>query len=134
MPSKRSRFQLYADECFPIPSVTYLRSLGYSIVHAFDKNYIQKSDRFHLLLSKKLNRILMTLDRDFLYYEQTSLKEHPGVIVVSVGSATPFNINKVCKKLFRNISKGLAKEALIKATIDKIVKIKDGKTIFEKKI
>lgn len=134
MPSKRSKIQFYADECFPIPSATYLRSLGYSIIHAFDKNYIQKSDRFHLLASKKLKRILITLDRDFLYYEQASLKEYPGVIVISVGSATPFNINKVCRKLLRNISRDLTKGSLIKVTTNKIVKIKGGKIIFEKKI
>ena len=134
MPSKKSRIQLYADECFPIPTVTYLRSFGYSITHAFDKNYIQKSDRFHLLVSKKLNRILITLDRDFIYYKQTSLRDYPGVIVISVGSVTPLNINKVCRKLFKNISRDLAKGSLIKVTIDKLIKIKDGKIVVEKQL
>ena len=134
MPSKRSLVQFYADECFPIPSVTYLRSLGYSIIHAFDKNYIRKTDRFHLLASKKLNRILITLDRDFIYYKQAHLVDNPGVIVISVGSATPVNINKVCRKLIKNISRDLLKGSLITITIDKLIKIKDGKVVVEKKI
>lgn len=134
MPSKKSRLQFYADECFPIPTATYLKFLGYSIIHAFDKNYIQKSDRFHLLTSKKLNRILITLDRDFIFYEQTSLRDYPGVIVISVGSATPFNINKVCRKLVKNISRDLVKGSLIKITIEKLIKIKGGKVIIEKQI
>lgn len=134
MPSKKSRLQFYADECFPMPSVTYLRSLDYSIIHAFDKNYIQKSDHFHLLASKRLNRILITLDRDFILYEQTFLRDYPGVIVISVGSATPLSINKVCRKLVKNISRDLVKDSLIKITIDKLIKIKGGKVIVEKKI
>lgn len=52
MPSKKPKLQFYADECFPVPVVTYLKSLGYSIIHAYDKNFIQKSDRFHLTISK----------------------------------------------------------------------------------
>ena len=134
MPSKKSRIQFYADECFPVPTVTYLRSLGFSIIHAFDKNYIQKSDRFHLLASKKLSRILITLDRDFIYYKQTSLRDYPGVIVISVGSVTPLNINKVCRKLVKNITRGLMKGSLVKITIDKLIKIKDGKIAVEMQI
>lgn len=134
MPSKRSRVQFYADECFPIPTVSYLRSLGCSIIHAFDKNYIQKSDRFHLLISKKLKRVLITLDRDFIYYEDAILRNCPGVVVLSVGSNTPLNVNKVSRKLIQNITKDLVKESLIKITIDKLIKIKDRKLILSKKI
>ena len=67
------------------------------------KNYITKKDRFHLKISKKLSRILITLDRDFLAYNRFSLENHPGVIVISVGSATAPNVNKVCKKALKKI-------------------------------
>lgn len=134
MPSKKSHVQLYADECFPVATVTYLKSLGYSIVHAFDKKMIQKSDQAHLKISKKLQRVLITLDRDFLYYEQINIVKHPGVIVISVGSATPPQINKVCKKLLKNITKDFIKDALIKVTTNKITKLKEDKIVREKRL
>lgn len=132
MPSKKSKLQLYADECFPVPAVTYLKSFGYSIIHAYDKNFIRRSDQFHLLTSKKLGRILITLDRDFNSYETADLKGYSGVIIISAGSTTPFHIIKVCQKILKLISPNLVKESLIKVTIDKLVKIKKGEIVYEK--
>lgn len=126
MPSKKPRMQLYADECFPVTTVTYLKSLGISIVHAYEKNFIEKSDRFHLEASKKLKRLLITLDRDFNEYEQAVLKGCPGVIIISVGSATPPHVNLVAQKVIKQISAEFARESLIKVTMSKIIKIKEG--------
>lgn len=131
MPSKKPRIQLYADECFPVPSATYLRSIGYSITHAFDHNYVQKKDRFHLSVSKKLQKVLITLDRDFMYYEQSALRNHPGVIVISAGSATPQNVNKICLKLLQAIGNDFIKDSLVKVTSDKIIKVKSGEVVYE---
>lgn len=133
MPSK-NRIQLYADECFPVPSATYLKSLGYSVVHAYDKKLIHKNDKTHLAESRKLQRVLITLDRDFIYYNEANLNDHPGVIVISVGSTTPININKVCNKLLKNISAGFTNSSLIRVTINKIIKNKKGKIILEKNL
>lgn len=133
MPSKKSRIQFYADECFPVTSVTHLRSLGYSIIHAFDKKLIDQPDLIHLKTSKQLRKILITLDRDFIYYNKANLNKHPGVIVVSSGSPTPENVSKVCEKLLKNINKEFSRESLIKVTTDKIIKIKNGKVVFERK-
>lgn len=132
MPSKRSFIRFYADECFPVPVTTYLKSLGYSIIHAYDLNFIQKNDHFHLTQAKKLKRILITLDRDFLYYNQVNLESHPGVIVISAGSTTPPHINKISKKLLKNISGAFAKNSLVRVTMDKIIKLKNGVVISEK--
>ncbi|MDO8577059.1 MAG: DUF5615 family PIN-like protein [Candidatus Daviesbacteria bacterium] len=132
MPSKKPRLQLYADECFPVPVVTYLKSQGYSIIHAYDKNYIQKPDNFHLGVSRKLGKVLITLDRDFLYYGQTSLRSFPGVIVISAGSTTPPHIINICRKALKNINQELVKESLIKITMDKLIRIKGQKVVFQK--
>lgn len=132
MPSRKSHIQLYADECFPIPTTTHLKSLGYSIVHAYDRNFVGKSDKLHLTVSKKLKRVLITLDRDFIYYNKANLKSFPGVIVISVGSTTPPHINKVCEKLLKNISNDFIKNSLVKVTMTKIIKLKEGISIFEK--
>lgn len=132
MPSKKPKLQLYADECFPVPAVTYLKSLGYSIIHAYDKNFIQRNDQFHLLTSKKLGRVLITLDRDFNSYETADLKSFPGVVIISAGSTTPLHIIKACTKILKIISQDLVKESLIKVTINKLIKLKAGEIVYEK--
>ena len=134
MPSKKSRIQLYADECFPVTAVMELKSFGYSITHAFDRKLVHKPDLLHLKESKKLKRVLITLDRDFISYEQVSLNEHPGVIVISAGSATPKNINKICKKLLTIINSDSVKNSLLKVTSSKIIKMKEGKIVNERKL
>lgn len=103
-------------------------------MHAFDRGLVRKSDITHLRMSKKLNRALITLDRDFLYYEKINLKEHPGVIVISVGTATPPHVNKVSEKLLKAINEDFVKNALIKVTVNKIIKSKEGKMVTEKSL
>src|SRR4030042_3279983 len=122
MPSKKPRIKLYADECFPVTSSLYLKSKGISIIHAYDLNLIRKSDKFHLEKSRKLSRILITLDRDFITYEKQSFKGYPGVIVISVGSATPPNVNKVLDKTLNKITTTYIKGSLVKITASKIIK------------
>lgn len=124
--SSKNQIQLYADECFPIPSVTYLKSLGYSVIHAFDKKNIGKKDSFHLSESKRLKRVLITLDRDFLYYPDADLKAHPGVIVISATSVTFPMINKVCNKALKYISDKYVRHSILTVTFDRITKIKEG--------
>jgi len=75
MPSKKLRIRLYADENIPIPSATYLKSKGISVIHAYDKNFVEKSDLFHLKQSKNLGRILISLDKDFKNISGEFVKE-----------------------------------------------------------
>jgi len=126
MPSKKPHIKLYADEMFPIPSATYLKSKGYSVTHAYDKKFIQKEDREHLKLSKKLGMVLITIDRDYLYYNQVNLEKHPGVIVISLSSVTPPNVNKICEKLLKVVNDDNLKNSLTRVTMTKIIKTKRG--------
>ncbi|MFH1535622.1 MAG: DUF5615 family PIN-like protein [Patescibacteria group bacterium] len=125
MPSKKVRLRLYADENFPLGSVKYLKSIGISIIHAYSKNYIQKSDLFHLKVSKALSRILITRDRDFNYNWGT-LKNHPGVILISPGSQTSDAVNKICNKVFKKITVNFVAESLVRTTTNKIWRNKEG--------
>lgn len=126
MSPRKIHVKLYADEMFPMTSVVHLKSKGYSITHAADKRFLHKSDQEHLKLSKKLNMVLITLDRDFIYYDKVKLGKHPGVIVISVGSATPPNVNKICEKLLKQVSENYLKDSLVRVTMTKIIKIKNG--------
>lgn len=131
MPSKKSQLQFYADECFPLTSVTYLKSLGISAIHAYDKKLTKKSDQFHLKAAKSLKRILITIDRDFLYYNQVNFNDHPGVVVISTSSVTPSNINGICKKLLKKITSNYIKDSLIKVSNNKLIKYKNREKVGE---
>lgn len=126
MPRKKNHLQLYADECFPMLSVTHLRSLGYSIEHAFDRGNIRKSDFFHFKEAKKIGKVLITLDRDFLFIKDEYLNNSPGVIVLSGGTPVPKNINLLSEIVMKYISKEYAKDSYIQVTRDKITKKKNG--------
>lgn len=126
MPSKKSKLHLYADECIPIPSIIYLKKKGISVVHAYDINFVKKPDIIHLKKSKQLNRILLSLDKDFKKFKEFSLQNHPGVILISTGDVTPESINKILDKSFKHVTESSAKDSLTLVTIDKIIRERDG--------
>ena len=124
MPSKKSDLQLYADECFPFTTVIFLRSLGYSIKHASEYNFLNKSDLLHLKLAKKYKKTLITLDRDFLAYTEARARETAGIIVITTGSNAPKHVNQICKKQLSKISKNSIENSLALVSMDKITKNK----------
>ncbi len=126
MPSRKIRLQLYADENFPVSSVKYLKSIGVSIIHAYSFGNVRKSDRFHLKFSAYKQRILITLDRDFAY-NWTTLRNHPGVILISSGRQIPDAINKICAKGFQKLTPHFVSGSLVRITSDKILRNKGGK-------
>lgn len=121
MSSKKIRPKLYADENFPVSSATFLKSLGISIVHAYDHKMINKSDLAHIKYAAKLERTLITIDRDFLYYSAVNAKNSFGAIVISTGDATPNHISLICKKALPKISEKISKGAFIRITMSKII-------------
>lgn len=116
----------YADECIPLTSVTHLRSRGFSIIHAFDKNFTGKKDLEQIKISKKLNRIFIALDKDFWQRRKFNLSGHPGVIVLKTTSSTPLVVNKVASKVLKRISRLDLKGSILYASADKIRRWKNG--------
>ena len=133
MPSKKSRLSFYADENIAVQTVTHLKSKGISIIHAYDINFVNKKDELHFKKSKALNRVLLSLDRDFNRYKNTPLAVHPGIMLITSGSNTYEHINKILDKVFKYISHDFIKHSIVRVTMDKIVKEKNGK-ISEKNI
>ncbi len=129
MPSKKIKIRLYADENFPVTSSVFLKSNGISVIHAYDLKFINKPDQKHIKEAKSLERTIITIDRDFLYYSSLATRESPGVIIISTGNATPNHINNICMKALPKISQRLAKEAFIKITTKKITIEKDAKIL-----
>ena len=131
MPSKKIRLRLYADENFPVSSATFLKSIGVSLVHAFDLKLVNKGDKTHINKAKKLQRTIITIDRDFLYYSAITTRDSFGAIVISTGNATPDHINLICQKTLHKISEDSIKGAFAKVTIEKITIVKN-KTVTKK--
>jgi predicted nuclease of predicted toxin-antitoxin system len=125
---------LYADENIAIPTVTYLKSKGVSIVHAYSIGFINKKDELHFKKSKSLNRILLSLDKDFRKFKGALMDDHPGIILVTSGSSTFEHINEILDKGLKKISSDYVRRSIIRVTMDKIVKEKDGKVVNEKKL
>lgn len=123
---KKSRLY-YADECLPVPSITYLRSKGFSIIHAYDKGHTGKKDLEQLKISKKLNRVLVALDKDFWQKRKFNLSGHPGVIVLKITSSIPPMVNKVAEKVLRRVGRIKLKESILYASKDKIRRWRKGK-------
>jgi len=117
----------YADECLPVTSITYLRSKGFSIIHAYEKRYTGKKDLEQLKISKRLNRILVALDKDFWQGRKFNLSGHPGVIVLKTTSPTPLTVNEVAEKVLRRAGRIKLKESILYASKDKIRRWKKGK-------
>ena len=110
----------YADECIPVPSITHLRSKGFSIIHSYEKGYIAVSDSEHLKISKKLNRVLVALDKDFWQKRKFNLSNHPGVIVLKITSSTPSAVNKIAGKILKRVKNIKLKGTILYASQDKI--------------
>lgn len=124
MPSKKSGIQFYADECFPLTTVIYLRSAGYSIKHSSEYNFLNKSDIAHLKFAKSKEKILITLDRDFLGYTTERAKGTKGIVVITSGSNAPKHINGICKKQLPKIKRRFVANSVILISNDKITKNK----------
>lgn len=133
MSSKKSRLRIYADECIPVTSTTYLKQKGVSVIHAYDINFIQKPDSTHFKKSRELKRVLLSFDRDFKKFKHFSHSNHPGMILISTGYTTPEHINKILDKTLKHITESFMKNSLIIVTIDKIIREKAG-VISEKSI
>jgi hypothetical protein len=59
-----------------------------------------------------------------LGYSPESLTDHPGVIVISAGTAVSVEIDKICEKMINRINPDFIKESLIVVTKVKITKKK----------
>lgn len=117
----------YADEDLPVSSITYLRSKGFSIIHVYDKGNTGKKDLEQLKISKKLNRVLVTLDKDFWQEGRFNLSGHPGVIVLRTASSTPLMVNKVAEKVLKRVERIKLKGSVLYASTDRIWRRKKGR-------
>ena len=127
MPHKKSRIVLYADENIAVQTVTHLRSKGISIIHCFSIDYVNKKDELHFKKSKSLNRVLLSLDKDFKKFKGIPMNDHPGIILITSGSSIYQHINDIIDNALKHISLEYVRHSILRISMSKIVKEKEGK-------
>jgi len=71
--------QFLTDENIPFSLVKVIRQRGFSVKDIKEEKLVGVKDRVIMALSKKENRVIITLDKDFATYP---LKNHAGVILL----------------------------------------------------
>ncbi len=133
MPSKKPKLHFYADECIPLQSITYLREKGINAIDVYSRNLQNKSDHFQFRYSKKIEKIFLSLDKDVQKFEESSLKDHPGVILIKVSIVSPKTVNQIADKILKHLTEDFVKSSVVRISNHLILREKDGK-ITKKKI
>lgn len=128
MPTKVCKTHFYADECIPLPVVTSLKISGINIIHVYDKDFVSKSDDFHFKQSKKLERVLITLDKDYYKYTKFQLNNHPGILLLHVGTVTPKSIERLLRKILKYLTPNFMNESRVVGSMSSLKKEKNQKT------
>jgi len=81
-PDYPGKIKLYADENIKLDMVEFLRERGVNIQHATEVGLSKRSDRDHFRYARKVNRWLLTTDRDYLDHVKYPFEQTKGIIVV----------------------------------------------------
>lgn len=129
MPSKKPKLHFYADECIPLQSVTYLREKGINTIDVYSRNLQNKSDHYQFRYSKKIKKIFLSLDKDVRKFEESSLKDHPGVVLIKVSLVSPKTVNQIVDKILKYLTEDFVKGSVVRISNDMIIREKGGLVI-----
>src|ERR1700691_291821 len=92
--SSRRKVRAYFDANVPSAVASRVRAtLGWDVLCVQDHpKMTSQDDEFHYAASRKLNRLLFTLDKDFLNDHRFRLHESPGVFVLQARQDDPDDI------------------------------------------
>jgi uncharacterized protein YeeX (DUF496 family) len=94
--------KFYTNENFPLPTVKFLRELGYDVLTSLDTGNANQSiqDNDVLIYSTSQKRVLLTLNRrDFIKLHQ-STKNHAGIIICTEDN----NFEALAMRIHKEIS------------------------------
>lgn len=94
LPSPKRKIRAYFDADIPASIAERVRkTLGWDVLSVQeDPGLKRRDDTFHYEHSRKLKRLLFTLDRDFLDDKKHALRESPGVFVIGAQQSDPNDI------------------------------------------
>lgn len=103
--SWHAQFRLHEDQARPqsLPSSSScLEVFGHDVDTAFDEDLARATDKEVLRKASDENRILFTLDRDFLNLKSCPPKDHAGVVVFRPTRQGALVIMKIVKDFVRS--------------------------------
>jgi predicted nuclease of predicted toxin-antitoxin system len=83
-PGRHKKLKLLADANVPRPIIEELREAGIVVTSVVEEGLASHPDENILQLSRKLDTVLLTLDRDFWVDRQHPLRKSPGIIFVDI--------------------------------------------------
>jgi predicted nuclease of predicted toxin-antitoxin system len=89
---RRAKPRFYADENFPPLATEVLRNLDASVVTVQEQRRRGHPDENVISETRRLRRVLITRDRDFLDERRHPIIQCPVVVVCDFGSGTPLEI------------------------------------------
>lgn len=121
MSPKHVRLSLYLDENFPAPAGMFLKKQRHSVsfTSKIDKGC---SDEAQIKIATKLNKVLISLDKDFKVNKELKglISKGPGIVLISYSQTDSGNIKKIIDKQMDAISPVEIKGKVCRISIDKI--------------
>jgi predicted nuclease of predicted toxin-antitoxin system len=96
---RKKKLRLYADHNFPKGVVETLRGMGADVVTAEESGTARHPDENHVAAAKRLGRVLLTCDRDFLNERLHPLIHCPAIVVFDFGSGSTGDIARTLRCL-----------------------------------
>ncbi len=97
---RRKKPRFYADENFPAQATAILKEMRADVVTVQQLKRSGNPDENHLAQAKRLGRILVTCDRDYLDEKRHPLIHCPALIVFDFGSGTQDEIIRAYRCLY----------------------------------
>jgi len=82
---KKTKAKFYTDENFQSSAIKLLRERGFDVLTAQEANKLGHPDQNHLAEAKRLGRVLLTCDRDYLNDRIYPLIHCPTIVVFDFG-------------------------------------------------
>jgi predicted nuclease of predicted toxin-antitoxin system len=98
---RKAKPRFYADENFPPLATEVLRRLGANVVTVQDCRKRGHPDENVISETRKLGRVLITLDRDFLDERRYPIIQCPVIVVCDFGAGSPPEIWRTFRCLWR---------------------------------
>ena len=118
--------RLFADHCFFLCGVEFLRKEGYHVVQSAQVGLNQSPDEDIVPYCKKENLLLLTLDLDFSSLYRFPLGTHRGIVIFKISPFAPDSLLAILPRIMQRNLFPTFQDALVIAQRDKIRIVRQG--------
>lgn len=110
LPKNPSKLKLLADQNIPLEIVEDLKMNHFAIKSIYEINMQGHPDENILLSAKKLNRVLLTTDKDFWDERKHPIQKHFGVFCIESGPQQTENIYRSIAQIILKLARFISNE------------------------